>query len=203
MATAPALQQARGWEGGPSCGGPLGHLPEVGDDPHRPVERRAQLLHSMSLLGHPVPPSIAGSPLSTPGPHLPDVSDAGDGALVDDFRAHELGGTVLAVLRLLRCQLLRIAEVTDPDLLTARIRHQEVFWLQDRAGWRRAWQEAGTHPREGMSPSAAQHGRSVPVGVRQEGAKEPRTHFDVQVQDSVLVQVADALQDLPHVGSDL
>lgn len=73
--------------------------------------------------------STVESPLSTLGPPLPDISDAGDRALVDDLRAHKLGGTVFAVLWLLGCQLLRVAEVTDPDLLAAQIRHQEVFWL--------------------------------------------------------------------------
>lgn len=70
-----------------------------------------------------------GSPLSTLGSPLPDVSDAGDRALVDNLGAHKLRGAVFAVLWLLGCQLLCIAEVTDPDLLAARIRHQEVFWL--------------------------------------------------------------------------
>lgn len=208
MAAAPALQPARGQEGGPSRGGPAGHLPEVGDDPHRPAERRARLPHSTSPAGRPVPPGIAGSPPSTPGPPLPDVSDTGDGALVDDLGAHELGGAILAVLWLLGCQLLRIAEVTDPDLLAARIRHQEVFWLQDSTGQRGAWQEAGAPPREGMSPVSRTEPPAVwqePVraGAGWEGVGEPRTHFDVQVQDAVLVQVADPFQDLPHVGPDL
>lgn len=158
--------------------------------------------------GRPVPLGIVGSPPSTPGSPLPDVGDTGDRALVDDLRAHELGGAVLAVLWLLGRQLLRVAEVADPDLLAARIRHQEVFWLQDKAGRRGAWQEAGAPPREGMSPV----GRTEPPAVQQEpihaavgqeGVGDPRTHFDVQVQDAVLVQVADPLQDLPHVGPDL
>lgn len=51
-----------------------------------------------------------------------------------------------------------------------------------------------------MSPSA---GPSPPQHGRREGARKPPTHFDVQVQDAVLVQVADPLQDLPHVGPDL
>lgn len=143
---------------------------------------------------------VAGSPPSTLRPPLPDVGDAGDGALVDDLGAHELRGAILAVLRLLGRQLLCIAEVADPDLLAARICHQEVFWLQDSAGRRGAWQEAGAPPREGMSPSA---GPSPPQHGRREGARKPPTHFDVQVQDAVLVQVADPLQDLPHVGPDL
>lgn len=208
MATALTLQAARGQEGGPCRGGPPGNLPEVGDDAHGPAERTAWLLHSTSPPGCPVPVSIAGSPPSTPGPPLPDVGDTGDRALVDDLGAHELGGAILAVLRLLGRQLLRVAEVADPDLLAARIRHQEVFWLQDNAGRREAWQEAGAPPREGMSPisrtepPAAQR-EPVRVGAEREGMGEPRTHFDVQVQDAVLVQVADPFQDLPHVGSDL
>lgn len=51
-------------------------------------------------------------------------------------------------------------------------------------------------------PPAAQQ-EPVGAGAGQEGGGEPRTHFDVQVQDAVLVQVADPLQDLPHVGPDL
>lgn len=96
-----------------------GHLPEVGDDSYRPAERRAWLLHSMSPLGCPVPPGIARRPLSTPGPPLPDVSDAGDRALVDDLGANKLRGAILAVLWLFWCQLLCIAKVADPDLFTA------------------------------------------------------------------------------------
>lgn len=51
-------------------------------------------------------------------------------------------------------------------------------------------------------PPAAQQ-EPVPAGTGQEGARKPRTHFDIQVQDHVLVQVAEPLQDLPHVGPDL
>ena len=39
-------------------------------------------------------------------------------------------------------------------------------------------------------------------GTGQESVKT-HTHFDVQVQDTVLVQVADPFQDLPHVRPDL
>lgn len=185
-----------------------GHLPEIGDDSHRPAERRAWLLHSMSPPGCPVPPGIAGRPLSTPGLPLPDVSDAGDGALVDNLGANKLRGAILAVLWLFRRQLLCIAEVADPDLFTARIRHQEVFWLQDSAGQRGAWQEAEAPPSEGVFPisrtrlPAAQQ-EHVCAGMGWEGAREPPTHFDVQVQNTVLVQVADPFQNLSHVGSDL
>jgi len=208
MAAAPVQQLPRGREGGPSRGVPPGHLPEVGDDPHGPAERKARLPLSTSPPGHPAPPGTAGSPPSPPGPSLPDVSDTGDGALVDDLGAHELGGAVLAVLRLIGRQLLRVAEVADPDLLAARIRHQEVFWLQDKVGRRGAWQGAGAPPGEGMSPLSRTESPAVwqeptRAGAGWEGVGDSRTHFDVQMQDVVLVQVADPLQDLPHVGPDL
>lgn len=148
MVTASALELVRGWKGYPFCEDTPGHLPEVCDNPHRPAERRAQLLHIMSPPGCSVSPGIAGSPLTTQEPPLPDVSDAGDRGLVDNLRAHKLRGAILAVLWLLRCQLLCIAEVTDPDLLAAQICHQEVFWLQDSAEQREAWQDAGLLPRE-------------------------------------------------------
>lgn len=40
-------------------------------------------------------------------------------------------------------------------------------------------------------------------GSGQEESVKTHTHFDVQVQDTVLVQVANAFQDLPHVRPDL
>lgn len=87
------------------------HLPQVGDDPHRPVERRKG--------HHTVPvPQHSGDARSTWLP-LPDIGDNGDGALVDNLGPHELGRAILAVLWLIRCQLLRVAKVADPDLLTA------------------------------------------------------------------------------------
>lgn len=107
---------------------------------------------------------IAGSPPATQGPPLPDVSDAGDGGLVDNLRAHELRGAILAVLWFLRRQLLCVAEVTDPDLFAAQICHQEVFWLQDSAEQRGAWQEAGAFPRERIFPAS----RTTPHPVLQE-----------------------------------
>lgn len=103
---------------------------------------------SQALTGCPVSPGIGGNPPSTQGPPLPDVSDAGDRGLVDNLRTHELRGAILAVLWLLRRQFLCIAKVTDPDLLAAQICHQEVFWLQDSAEQRGAWQVAGAFPRE-------------------------------------------------------
>lgn len=68
---------------------------------------------------HTVPvPQHSGDARSTQLP-LPNISDNGDGALVDNLGPHELRCAILAVLRLIRCQLLRVAEVADPDLLTA------------------------------------------------------------------------------------
>lgn len=51
MAAAPALQPARGWKGVFPVVAHQACLPEVGDDPHGPVERRAWLRHSTSPLG--------------------------------------------------------------------------------------------------------------------------------------------------------
>lgn len=208
MVTASALELVRGWTECPSCEDTPGHLPEVCDNPHRPAERRAQLLHITSPPGCPVSPGIAGSSSTTQGPPLPDVSDAGDRGLVDNLRAHELRGAILAVLWLLRRQLLRVAEVTDSDLLAAQICHQEVFWLQDSAEQRGAWQEARAFPRERMfsvsrtTPHPV-HQEPFTGGTGQEESVKTRTHFDVQVQDTVLVQVADPFQDLPHVRPNL
>lgn len=39
--------------------------------------------------------------------------------------------------------------------------------------------------------------------TRQEESVKTLTHFDVKVQDTVLVQVADPFQDLPHVRAYL
>lgn len=63
-------------------------------------------------------PQHSGDAKSTRLP-LPDIGDTGDGALVDNLGPHKLGGAVLAVLRLIGRQLLRVAEVADPDLLAA------------------------------------------------------------------------------------
>lgn len=61
-----------------------------------------------------------------------------------------------------------------------------------RGGWelgRRLPGRGGAGQDTGALPRAGSHGES--------------THFDVQVQHVVLVQVADPLQDLPHVGAHL
>lgn len=47
------------------------------------------------------------------------------------------------------------------------------------------------------------HQEPITGGTGQEESVKTLTHFDVQVQDTVLVQVADPFQDLPHVGADL
>lgn len=43
------------------------------------------------------------------------------------------------------------------------------------------------------------HQKPFTGGTRQDKSVKACTHFDVQVQDTVLVQVADPFQDLPHV----